>query len=90
MDKHKTVERMIEKECQRNSLVELCESWGVTLEDFYECIADKSSFVKVIRCKNCFYSHKYKNTLQCTYWTCADYGNYEVNANGFCYCGEKR
>lgn len=32
------VARMIEKECQRNSLRELCEYWDVTIEDFYEFI----------------------------------------------------
>lgn len=37
--KAKTVFRMIEKECQRNSLVDLCEYWGITLNDFYEVTA---------------------------------------------------
>jgi hypothetical protein len=35
MDKYKTIRRMIEKECQRTSLADLCEYWGVTCDDFY-------------------------------------------------------
>lgn len=37
--KAETVFRMIEKECQRNSLVDLCECWDITLGDFYEVTA---------------------------------------------------
>jgi len=32
------VSRMIEKECQRNSLVELLESWDLTTGDWYDFI----------------------------------------------------
>jgi len=39
MTTKQTVARMIEKECQRNSLRELCECWEVTIEDFYEFIS---------------------------------------------------
>ena len=28
------IKRMIQKECQRNSLTDLCESWGFTCEAF--------------------------------------------------------
>jgi hypothetical protein len=28
------IKRMIQKECQRNSLTNLCESWGFTCEAF--------------------------------------------------------
>lgn len=37
--KAETVFRMIKKECQRNSLVDLCECWDITLNDFYEVTA---------------------------------------------------
>lgn len=35
MDKMDIVYRMIEKECQRNSLVDLLESWGLTENDWH-------------------------------------------------------
>ena len=31
----KKVEYMITKECQRQSLTELCEEWDITVNDFY-------------------------------------------------------
>lgn len=34
--KAETIKLMIEKECCRTSLTELCEYWGVTTEDFWE------------------------------------------------------
>lgn len=40
MDELKTVSRMIEKECQRNSLVDLCEIWEVSINDFYEFLGN--------------------------------------------------
>ena len=39
MNTKQRVARMIEKECQRNSLKELCEYWDVTIDDFYEFIS---------------------------------------------------
>jgi hypothetical protein len=40
MDQNKVrvIIQMIKKECCRNSLAELCESWGLTCEDFDEFI----------------------------------------------------
>jgi len=40
----KSIRRMIEKECQRNSLTDLCEHWGITCDDFelYLDLADKT------------------------------------------------
>lgn len=35
MTKAETIEYAIEKECQRYSLVEWCEEWGFTIEEFY-------------------------------------------------------
>lgn len=32
----KKVQYMIQKECQRNSLEDLCEYWEITTNDFYE------------------------------------------------------
>lgn len=32
--KAKTIRRMIEKECCRNSLEELCEYWDITTDEF--------------------------------------------------------
>ena len=31
---------MIEKECQRNDLTELCETWDITTDDFYNFLDD--------------------------------------------------
>ena len=36
----KKIIRMIEKECCRNSLDELCEYWNVTTDDFEEFLAN--------------------------------------------------
>ena len=38
LEKLYRTEQMICKECQRNSLAELCENWGIETEDFYEFI----------------------------------------------------
>lgn len=35
-EKARNITAMIRKECQRTSLTELCEYWGVTVEDFEE------------------------------------------------------
>ena len=35
MTKAETIEYAIKKECQRFSLVEWCESWDITVEEFY-------------------------------------------------------
>ena len=34
MTKGEKIEYAIKKECQRFSLVEWCESWGITIEEF--------------------------------------------------------
>lgn len=39
MNKSETVAHMIEKECCRESLSDLCEEWGVTIADFEAFIA---------------------------------------------------
>lgn len=45
MSKAETVAAMIEKECCRNSLTELCEWWGITTDDFDRFIrAGKRNF----------------------------------------------
>lgn len=40
-EKVKRIRRMIEKECQRMSLTDLCENWDVTCDDFYEYLDEK-------------------------------------------------
>lgn len=35
MTKAETIEYAIKKECQKFSLIEWCESWGITVEEFY-------------------------------------------------------
>ena len=35
MTKAETIEYAIKKECQRFSLVDWCESWDITVEEFY-------------------------------------------------------
>lgn len=43
------MERMISKECQRNSLVELCECWGFGCGAFYDFVSlAKEGFEKRI------------------------------------------
>lgn len=43
------MERMISKECQRNSLMELCEYWGFDCDAFYDFISlAKTGFEKRI------------------------------------------
>lgn len=37
--KGETIAYAIKKECQRDSLVEWCESWEITLSDFYDFLA---------------------------------------------------
>lgn len=45
MSKAETVAAMIEKECCRNSLTDLCEWWGITTYDFDRFIrAGKRNF----------------------------------------------
>ncbi len=34
IDKARAISNMIYKECRRNSLVDLCEYWGVSTDDF--------------------------------------------------------
>lgn len=43
---YSNMRRMIEKECQRSSLKELCESWGFDCEAFYHFLnlAEKGLF----------------------------------------------
>lgn len=36
MSKAETIEYAIRKECQRFSLVEWCEEWGFSTDDFYK------------------------------------------------------
>lgn len=35
MTKGETIEYAIQKECQRFSLVDWCESWDITIDEFY-------------------------------------------------------
>jgi hypothetical protein len=47
MTKAETIQRMIEKECERNSLTELCDWWGISVGDFYEFLSTaKENFVE--------------------------------------------
>ena len=39
MTKAEKICRMIEKECERHSLTELCENWDVSVGDFYEFLS---------------------------------------------------
>ena len=36
LEKAKTIKYMIEKECQRQDLSEICEYWDVTVDEFNE------------------------------------------------------
>lgn len=35
MTKGETIEYAIEKECQKYSLVDWCEEWSITIDEFY-------------------------------------------------------
>ena len=39
MTKAETISYAIKKECQRLSLLDWCEDWGITIEDFYKFLA---------------------------------------------------
>lgn len=39
MTKGETIEYAIQKECQRISLVDWCESWDITIDEFYRFLS---------------------------------------------------
>ena len=39
-DKAETIAYAIRKECQRSSLYDWCESWGITIDEFEEFLAN--------------------------------------------------
>lgn len=47
LDTATKVREMIEKECQRDSLTDLCDTWGLTVQDFYEFLEAAHNYADI-------------------------------------------